>query len=42
MPETDFFKHKAASVADLIPYALNSRTHSDEQVAQLAARRSLS
>jgi len=37
MPETDFFKHKAASVADLIPYALNSRTHSDEQVAQLAA-----
>jgi len=24
-------------VEDLIPYALNSRTHSDEQVAQLAA-----
>ena len=24
-------------VSDLIPYALNSRTHSDEQVAQIAA-----
>ena len=25
------------SVGDLIPYARNSRTHSDEQVAQIAA-----
>jgi DNA modification methylase len=33
----DFYSHKVVSVADLIPYALNSRTHSDEQVAQLAA-----
>lgn len=33
----DFFEHKVVSVEDLIPYALNSRTHSDEQVAQLAA-----
>lgn len=33
----DFYEHKVLLVADLIPYALNSRTHSDEQVAQLAA-----
>jgi DNA modification methylase len=33
----EFYKHKVAKVEDLIPYALNSRTHSDEQVAQLAA-----
>lgn len=33
----DFFKHTITSVEDLIPYALNSRTHSDEQVAQLSA-----
>ena len=33
----DFFKHTITSVEDLIPYALNSRTHSDEQVAQIAA-----
>ena len=32
-----FFEHKIASVDDLIPYALNSRTHSDAQVAQIAA-----
>jgi len=32
-----FFKHTITSVEDLIPYSLNSRTHSDEQVAQLAA-----
>jgi site-specific DNA-methyltransferase (adenine-specific) len=32
-----FYDHKVASVADLIPYALNSREHSDEQVAQIAA-----
>ena len=31
-----FYKHKITSVQDLIPYAQNSRTHSDEQVAQLA------
>ena len=24
-------------VSDLLPYALNSRTHSDDQVAQIAA-----
>ena len=28
---------KTAQVADLIPYARNSRTHSDEQVSQIAA-----
>jgi DNA modification methylase len=28
---------KQAKIADLIPYAANSRTHSDEQVAQIAA-----
>ena len=33
----EFYEHKIANVEDLIPYALNSRTHSDEQVAQLAA-----
>jgi len=32
-----FFEHKIVSVDDLIPYALNSRTHSDAQVAQIAA-----
>ena len=32
-----FYDHKVALVADLIPYALNSREHSDEQVAQIAA-----
>ena len=25
------------AAADLIPYAMNSRTHSDEKVAQIAA-----
>ena len=30
-------KIKQAPIDDLIPYALNSRTHSDEQVAQIAA-----
>ena len=34
---TEFYENKVAKVEDLIPYALNSRTHSDEQVAQLAA-----
>jgi site-specific DNA-methyltransferase (adenine-specific) len=33
----EFYKHKIVAVEDLVPYALNSRTHSDEQVAQLAA-----
>ncbi len=37
MSENEFYNHTVAAVADLIPYALNSRTHSDEQVAQLAA-----
>ena len=32
-----FHEHKIVSVENLIPYALNSRTHSDAQVAQLAA-----
>ena len=34
---TDFYNHKIAAVDDLIPYALNSRTHSEQQIAQLAA-----
>jgi DNA modification methylase len=33
----EFYNHTVVKVSDLIPYALNSRTHSDEQVAQLAA-----
>lgn len=32
-----FPPYKEARVSDLIPYARNSRTHSDEQVAQIAA-----
>ena len=32
-----FPDHRIASIGDLIPYALNSRTHSDAQVAQIAA-----
>jgi ParB-like chromosome segregation protein Spo0J len=35
--DLDFYENKKVSVEDLIPYALNSRTHSDQQVAQLAA-----
>jgi len=31
------YEHKAIAIEALIPYALNSRTHSDAQVAQLAA-----
>jgi len=34
---TEFYANKIAQVADLIPYAMNSRTHSEEQVAQIAA-----
>jgi DNA modification methylase len=33
----DFFDHNIVSVSDLIPYVLNSRSHSDEQVAQIAS-----
>lgn len=33
----DFPAYKAASVADLVPYARNSRTHSDAQVGKIAA-----
>lgn len=33
----EFYEHKISSVSDLVPYALNSRTHSDAQVAQIAA-----
>lgn len=33
----EFYEHKIVQVEDLIPYALNSRTHSDAQIAQLAA-----
>ena len=32
-----FFEHTITKVDALIPYALNSRTHSEEQVAQIAA-----
>jgi DNA modification methylase len=35
--DSKFYDHKVALVADLIPYALNSREHSDDQVAQIAA-----
>lgn len=34
---TDFPAYKTVSVVDLIPYARNSRTHSDAQVAKLAS-----
>lgn len=34
---TEFYANKIVQVADLIPYAMNSRTHSDAQVAQIAA-----
>jgi len=34
---SNFPPYKVARVVDLIPYARNSRTHSDEQVAQIAA-----
>lgn len=35
--QPEFYQHKVAAVSDLIPYALNSREHSDEQVAQIAS-----
>lgn len=34
---TDFPDYKRVSVADLIPYARNARTHSESQIAQIAA-----
>lgn len=37
MKEAIFPPYKRATVDSLIPYARNSRTHSDEQVAQIAA-----
>jgi DNA modification methylase len=36
-PSLIFPPYKKASVADLLPYARNARTHSDAQVAQIAA-----
>jgi site-specific DNA-methyltransferase (adenine-specific) len=35
--DNKFPAYKKTKVSDLIPYALNSRTHSDDQVAQIAA-----
>lgn len=35
--QNEFPDYKKVKVSDLIPYARNSRTHSDEQVAQIAA-----
>lgn len=32
-----FYKNKIMAVSDLLPYAQNARTHSDEQVRQIAA-----
>lgn len=32
-----FFENKVVSIAEIIPFAMNSRTHSDEQVGQIAA-----
>jgi len=34
---TKFFDNKTIAIESLIPYALNSRTHNDAQVAQIAA-----
>ena len=34
---SDFPEYKQAQVSELIPYARNSRTHSDEQVSKIAA-----
>ena len=33
----EHYEHKIVKVSDLIPYALNSRDHSDLQVAQISA-----
>src|SRR3978361_2382549 len=35
--ETGFPPYKAVPIASLVPYARNARTHSDAQVAQIAA-----
>ena len=35
--KTEFYKHATRKTAELIPYANNSRTHSEHQVAQIAA-----
>jgi len=37
MKNKPFPQYKTAKVADLIPYARNSRTHSDAQVSKIAA-----
>ncbi len=37
MRTDEFYEHKIVKVEDLIPYAMNARTHSDEQVSQIAA-----
>lgn len=37
MAEAVFPPYKRVTIADLIPYARNSRTHSEEQVAKIAA-----
>jgi ParB family chromosome partitioning protein len=37
MSEDNFPPYKEAELDSLIPYARNSRTHSEEQVAQIAA-----
>lgn len=37
MAERGVYPYKAVSVASLIPYATNARTHSEAQVAQIAA-----
>lgn len=37
MPMKSFPEYKTAKVSDLIPYARNSRTHSDEQIAKIAS-----
>ncbi len=34
---SEFPQYKTVSVSDLVPYARNSRTHSDEQVAKIAS-----
>jgi ParB-like chromosome segregation protein Spo0J len=37
MTQSNFSPYKTVPVAELIPYARNARTHSDAQVAQIAA-----
>lgn len=37
MPKPKHYAHEIRKVADLIPYANNSRTHSEEQVNQVAS-----